>query len=44
MEISGNAFMGNHWKDTNLQVHFRLEVLVIFHIFKLHLYIIGFDS
>ena len=36
--------MGNPWKDINLQVHFRLEVLVLFHIYKLTLCIVGIDS
>jgi hypothetical protein len=44
LEISGNAFMGNPWKDINLQVHFRLEVLVLYHINKLNLCIVGIDS
>jgi hypothetical protein len=44
LEIRGNASMGNPWKDINLQVHFRLEVLVLFHIYKLTLCIVGIDS
>jgi hypothetical protein len=45
LEISGNAsFMGHSWRNINLQVHFSLEVLVLFHIFKLLLYIVDIDS
>jgi hypothetical protein len=36
LEISGNAFMGHPGKDINLKVHFSLDVLVLFHIFKLY--------
>jgi len=32
--------MGHPWKDINLQVYFRLEVLFLFLIYKLHLYIV----
>jgi hypothetical protein len=45
LEISGNTFMGHPWKYINLQVHFKLTCLGLFHIFKLHkhLYIVDLD-
>jgi hypothetical protein len=45
LEISGNTFMGHPWKYINLQVHFKLTCLGLFHIFKLHkhLYIVDID-
>jgi hypothetical protein len=36
--------MGHPSKDIILQVHFSLDILVLFHIFELHLYIFGIDS
>ena len=46
LDISVNSFMGHPWKDINLYVHFKFDVLINYfmvldmHILKLHLYIL----